>query len=82
MWLPAVVGNGYEPLNDILDSGISITGVAVLVIAKIVAPSASVTSGIPGRCFTPMLLVGAALGAGWSTMGSPVPYPTQAATPS
>ena len=47
-WLPAVVGNGYEPLNDILDSGISITGVAVLVIAKIVAPSASVTSGIPG----------------------------------
>ncbi len=48
MWLPAVVGNGYEPLNDILDSGISITGVAVLVIAKIVAPSASVTSGIPG----------------------------------
>ena len=36
MWLPAVVGSGYEPLNDILDSGISITGVAVLVIAKIV----------------------------------------------
>jgi CIC family chloride channel protein len=70
MWLPAVVGNGYEPLNDILDSGISITGVAVLVIAKIVATSALVASGIPGGIFTPMLLVGAALGAGWSTIGS------------
>jgi CIC family chloride channel protein len=71
IWLPAVVGNGYEPLNDILNSGISINGVAVLVVAKIVATSGSVASGIPGGVFTPMLLVGAALGAGWSTIGSP-----------
>lgn len=68
MALPDVAGNGYEPLNDILDFGISITGVAVLVAAKIVATSASVASGIPGGIFTPMLLVGAALGAGWSTL--------------
>jgi CIC family chloride channel protein len=66
MWLPAVVGNGYEPLNDILDSGIALTGVAVLVIAKIIATSGSVASGIPGGVFTPTLLIGAALGAGWS----------------
>jgi CIC family chloride channel protein len=71
MWLPAVVGNGYEPLNKILDSGISVPAVAVLVIAKIVATSASVASGIPGGVFTPMLLVGSALGAGWSSIGSP-----------
>ena len=75
MWLPDVVGNGYEPLNDILDSGISITGVAVLVIAKIVATSALVASGIPGGIFTPMLLVGAALGAGWSIIGGAGAYP-------
>ena len=66
IWLPAVVGNGYEPLNRILDSGIAVSAVVVLVIAKIIATSGSVASGIPGGIFTPMLLVGAALGAGWS----------------
>ena len=66
MWLPAVVGNGYEPLNGILDSGIAVSAVVVLVAAKMLATSASVASGIPGGIFTPMLLVGAALGAGWS----------------
>ena len=34
IWLLAVVGNGYEPLNHILDSGIAISGVVVLVVAK------------------------------------------------
>lgn len=65
VWLPAVVGNGYEPLNSILDSGIAVNAVVVVVIAKIIATSGSVASGIPGGIFTPMLLVGAALGAGW-----------------
>jgi CIC family chloride channel protein len=68
--LPAVVGNGYEPLNAILDSGIGLTAVAVLVVAKIVATSGSVGSGVPGGIFTPMLLVGAALGAAWSRLAS------------
>ncbi len=70
MWLPAVVGNGYEPLNDILNSGIAVNTVVVLVIAKVIATSGSVASGIPGGIFTPMLLVGAALGAGWSDITS------------
>jgi CIC family chloride channel protein len=69
MWWPSVAGNGYEPLNHILDAGIAAGAVAVLVIAKIVATSGSVASGIPGGIFTPMLLVGAALGAGWSDLG-------------
>lgn len=68
--LPAVVGNGYEPLNGILDSGIAVRSVAVLVVAKILATSGSVASGIPGGIFTPMLLVGAALGAGWWDIGA------------
>ena len=70
IWLPAVVGNGYEPLNRILDSGIVVSAVVVLVIAKMIATSGSVASGIPGGIFTPMLLVGAALGAGWSNIAS------------
>ena len=70
MWLPAVVGNGYEPLDRILDLGIAVSGVVVLVIAKTIATSGSVASGIPGGIFTPVLLVGAALGAGWSHITS------------
>ena len=70
MWLPAVVGNGYEPLNQILDSGIAVSAVIVLLIAKMIATSGSVASGIPGGVFTPMLLMGAALGAGWSRLAS------------
>jgi CIC family chloride channel protein len=75
LWLPAVVGNGYEPLNGILDSGIAMSAVLVLVAAKMVATSASVASGIPGGIFTPMLLVGAALGAGWPEIASPGAVP-------
>jgi CIC family chloride channel protein len=66
MWLPTVAGNGYEPLNGILDDGLAVGAVALLVAAKMVATSASVASGIPGGIFTPMLLVGAALGSVWS----------------
>jgi CIC family chloride channel protein len=66
VWLPPVVGNGYEPLNGVLDAGLGIRAVAFLLTAKIIATSGSVASGIPGGIFTPMLLVGATLGAGWS----------------
>jgi CIC family chloride channel protein len=48
IWVPSVAGNGYEPLNRILD--------------------APVASGIPGGIFTPMLLVGAAIGSAWATV--------------
>jgi CIC family chloride channel protein len=60
--VPAVAGNGYEPLNVILDQQMVLATVAVLLVAKMVATSSSVGSGIPGGIFTPTLLVGAALG--------------------
>jgi CIC family chloride channel protein len=66
MWLPTVVGNGYEPLNRILDNPMAVSTVTVLLVAKLVATSGSVASGVPGGIFTPMLLMGAALGSGWS----------------
>lgn len=66
MWLPAVAGNGYEPLNDLLDRPAAVAPVALLLVAKVIATSGSVASGVPGGIFTPMLLVGAALGTAWS----------------
>jgi CIC family chloride channel protein len=62
--LPRVVGNGYEPLNEILDAPPAIGVLIVLAAAKVLVTSSSVASGIPGGIFTPTLLVGAALGTG------------------
>ena len=63
--LPEVTGNGYEPLNLVLDGGFPIRLLAVLVVAKVIATTASVSSGSPGGVFTPSLLVGGALGLLW-----------------
>jgi CIC family chloride channel protein len=60
--LPECAGNGYEPLNGLLD-GASTTGlVAMLLVGKCVATTASVASGSPGGIFTPTLLIGGAIG--------------------
>jgi CIC family chloride channel protein len=66
--VPEVVGNGYEPLNVILDQQMTLPIVAILVVAKILATSGSVASGVPGGIFTPTLLVGAGIG----TLAAPV----------
>ena len=68
MWLPSVAGNGYEPLNRILDAPVGLSAVMILLAAKMIATSGSVASGIPGGIFTPMLLVGAAIGSAWATV--------------
>jgi CIC family chloride channel protein len=61
--IPEVAGNGFEPVNLILDHQLVAATIALLIVAKIVATSASVASGVPGGIFTPMLLAGA--GTGW-----------------
>jgi chloride channel protein, CIC family len=66
LWLPEVAGNGFEPLNAMLDTPMMVRAVGVLLVAKVIATSGSVASGVPGGVFTPMLLVGAALGTVWS----------------
>lgn len=63
MFIPMVAGNGYEPLNLILDGRLTVATIAVLLVAKVLATSGSVASGVPGGIFTPMLLVGGGLGA-------------------
>jgi CIC family chloride channel protein len=61
-FLPQVAGNGYEPLNQLLDGRFSFGFVAALLLAKCLATSASVSSGSPGGVFTPTLLIGGAIG--------------------
>ena len=61
-FIPEVAGNGYEPLNALLDGRFAIGFVAWLVMGKCVATTASVSSGSPGGVFTPTLLIGGGLG--------------------
>jgi len=76
MWLPDVAGNGYEPLHRLLDTPLPLAAVMVLVGAKVIATSCSVASGVPGGIFTPMLLVGAAIGTAWAqVLGVPLTAP-------
>lgn len=60
--LPAVAGNGYEPLHSLLAGAVPTLLVAELLLGKCVATVASVSSGSPGGVFTPTLLVGGAVG--------------------
>ena len=70
--IPEVAGNGYEPLNVILDQQLTASVLIVLVVAKVAATSVSVASGVPGGIFTPMLLVGGAVGALYAHVAGPL----------
>jgi CIC family chloride channel protein len=62
IWLPQITGNGYEPLNAMLDGATPLALVVWLLVAKAFATTASVSSGSPGGVFTPTLFLGAASG--------------------
>jgi CIC family chloride channel protein len=61
-YLPDVAGNGYEPLNLLLDGELTVGFIILLALGKAVATTASVSSGSPGGVFTPTLLIGGATG--------------------
>jgi len=74
--LPAVAGNGFEPLDALLDGKVAVAMVAWLLLAKPLATAASVGSGNPGGVFTPTLLIGGLTGtlyaAGLAACGATV----------
>jgi CIC family chloride channel protein len=62
IWVPEVAGNGYEAIHVQLDVGAAAGALVLMLVARAVATSASVASGVPGGVFTPTLFLGAALG--------------------
>ncbi|MFZ5443159.1 MAG: chloride channel protein [Myxococcota bacterium] len=60
--LPEVAGNGAEPLNALLDATPAVSVLVMLMVGKVLATTASVSSGSPGGVFTPTLLLGACVG--------------------
>jgi CIC family chloride channel protein len=61
--LPLIAGNGFEPLEALLDGRVALGLVLWLIVAKPIATSLAVGSGNPGGVFTPTLLVGGCTGA-------------------
>ncbi len=66
--LPEVTGNGFEPINTLLNGALPASLFLWLFVAKACGTTASVASGSPGGVFTPTLLLGALLGAGLSQL--------------
>jgi CIC family chloride channel protein len=60
--LTEVTGNGYEVIQLMLGARYAAPMLGLLLIAKAVATTASVSSGSPGGVFTPSLFLGAATG--------------------
>jgi CIC family chloride channel protein len=60
--LPEVAGNGYEALQQMLDARFAAGTLALLLVAKALATTASVSTGSPGGVFTPSMFLGGAAG--------------------
>ncbi len=60
--MPEIAGNGFEPLSGVISGHYAWGFVLFLLIGKVFATTASVSSGSPGGVFTPTLLVGGSLG--------------------
>lgn len=61
--LPLVAGNGFEPLDALLDGRLAVGMIALLLVAKPIGTALAVGSGNPGGAFTPTLLIGGCTGA-------------------
>ena len=62
VWHPEVCGNGYSAVNSILRGTWLWQTLAVILVFKVLATSATFGSGAVGGVFTPTLFVGASLG--------------------
>ncbi len=62
VWLPQVMGAGYDIIDQALHDQFTWKLLALLAIFKILATSLSFSSGTPGGMFAPTLFIGAMLG--------------------
>jgi chloride channel protein, CIC family len=73
--LPQVIGGGYGWMQSAIDGRIAVGTLLVLVFAKIVAMSLTVSSGGSGGVFAPSLYVGTMLGAFFAEAVHKAPAP-------
>ena len=69
LFFPEALSVGYETINQALQGNIFLTAAALLLVAKLVATSACVGSGMSGGIFAPSLFLGAMLGIVFGHVG-------------
>ena len=62
LWMPQVMGIGYDTVNQILLGELALGLLAALLLAKLFATAASIGLGIPGGTIGPALFIGAIVG--------------------
>ena len=70
IFIPEVMGVGYDSINLALAGTMGLTLAALLVFAKTLATSLSIGSGMSGGIFAPSLVLGAALGTAVAMAGN------------
>jgi CIC family chloride channel protein len=76
IWLPQLLGNGYDPVNHALLGQLPLHLLLVLPMAKLLATAICTGAGIPGGLFTPSLFYGALIGGALGILGQYV-WPTE-----
>ena len=62
LWMPQVMGIGYDTVNQILLGELALSLLAALLLAKLFATAASIGLGVPGGTIGPALFIGAIVG--------------------
>jgi len=68
LWLPQVLGGGDGWIQEAIDGQLALRLLLILVVAKMVALSLTVSSGGSGGVFAPSLFVGAMLGGAFAAI--------------
>ncbi|NTX38234.1 chloride channel protein [Myxococcus sp. CA033] len=68
VWLPQLLGNGYDAVNSALLGRLPFALLLVLPLAKLALTSLCAGAGVPGGLFTPSLFYGALLGGAFGMM--------------
>ena len=63
IFIPQVMGLGYDTVQGAIDSEISIALLGIILISKVLATSVSVGCGLPAGLISPSLVIGATCGA-------------------
>ena len=63
LFQPQALGVGYGAITSVLHGNLLVTSAAILLLAKLVATSSCIGSGMSGGIFAPSLFLGAMLGA-------------------
>lgn len=73
LWVPAIMGVGYDTLDRILRAEFGVGSLLAIVACKLVATAAAIGLGVPGGLIGPTILMGAAAGAAWGFLTELIP---------